>query len=582
MTKDRAKTASLIERASFFTKQKKWDEAKKLYRQVLRQDPASSVAMNGLGAIALQCGEEAAALRHLRRATTANPGNFNAQLNLANALLRTNQLQLALSAAFAARKLKPDHPATHRTLHDIYKSGRRPDLALKAIQRARELDPNSVKSLTDLVSAKRSACDWNAFDQDDLHLRQMVASGARIHPFHLLYTCADEQEQLECARNWASPLEMASDDQLATGAARSGDRLRLGYLSGDFHGHATSYLTAELFERHDRSRFEVYGYSYGPRDDTPIQARIRAGFDHFRDLESFSSRDAAKAIHADQIDILVDLKGYTDRARPQILAYRPAPIQVNYLGFPGTMGASFVDYLIADTVTAPPGTEAYCTERLVRLPDCFQPNDSRRATFEIAPPRAALGLPDEGFVFCAFHAAYKITPAIFDIWMRVVQATPGSVIWLLSRNALQEDNLRREALARGVSEDRIVFAPRVPFAEHLARLPAADLMLDTLPVGAFTTASDALWAGLPLLTCLGATAAGRGGASLVQAAGLPELVTDSLADYEREAMQLARDPERLQSLRDRLRQNRSTAPLFDIPRFVRHLEDAYLAMTPRP
>jgi len=246
------------------------------------------------------------------------------------------------------------------------------------------------------------------------------------------------------------------------------------------------------------------------------------------------------------------------------------------------MGASFVDYLIADTITAPPGTEAYCTERLVRLPDCFQPNDSRRTVVDAVPPRDTLGLPADGFVFCAFNATYKITPDLFDIWMRLVQATPGSVIWLLRKNQLQEDNLRREALARGVSADRLVFAPHAPHAEHLARLQAADLMLDTLPVGAFTTASDALWAGLPLLTCLGGTAAGRGGASLLQAAGLPELVTASLADYERDALQLAQNPGRLRSLRDRLIRNRSTAPLFDIPRFVRHLEDAYLAMTPRP
>jgi protein O-GlcNAc transferase len=582
MTSDRAKTTSLTERAHLLLQQKQWDEASKLYRQILRQNPASSVAMNGLGAIALHRGDEATALRHLRRATTANPNNFEAQLNLATALLRTNQLQLALAAALLARKLKPEHPAAHRTLHDIYKSGRRPDLALKSIQRARELDPDSSKNLSALASAKRSSCDWKDFDQDDLKLRQMVASGERIHPFHLLYTRADEQEQLDCARNWARPLEMAADDRLPSNGARSGARLRLGYLSGDFHDHATSYLTAELFERHDRSRFEVFGYSYGPQDDTPIQARIQAGFDHFRDLESFSSRDAAKAIHADQIDILIDLKGYTDRSRPQILAYRPAPIQVNYLGFPGTMGASFVDYLIADTVTAPPGTEAYCTERLVRLPDCFQPNDSRRTVVDAVPPRDALGLPADGFVFCAFNATYKITPDLFDIWMRLVQATPGSVIWLLRKNQLQEDNLRREALARGVSAERLVFAPHAPHAEHLARLQAADLMLDTLPVGAFTTASDALWAGLPLLTCLGGTAAGRGGASLLQAAGLPELVTASLADYERDALQLAQDPGRLRSLRDRLIRNRSTAPLFDIPRFVRQLEDAYLAMTPYP
>ncbi|MFC4441980.1 tetratricopeptide repeat protein [Caulobacter henricii] len=582
MVPTRVTRPSPSERAAAHLGNQQWERARDIYRKMLRQDPANAAAMNGLGVLALERRDETAALRLFRRAVAVRPTFFEAHLNLARVLHHGNQLYEALAAAQTAAALRPDAPEIHRLLHTIYSSGGRPDLALPAIRRAHALDPDHPASLPSLVGVKRSSCDWSDFDQEDDRLRDLAATGHRLNPFTLLYTRADQAEQQACALVWAGAFELPHEQSFPSRPARSGDRLRLGYLSGDFHDHATSYLTAELFELHDRSRFEVYGYSYGPRDDTPIQARIRASFDHFRDLESFSSRDAAKAIHADQIDILIDLKGYTDRARPQILAYRSAPIQVNYLGFPGTMGASFVDYLIADPVTAPPGTEAYCTERLVRLPDGFQPNDSRRAAVGPVPPRDALGLPSAGFVFCALHAAYKITPAIFDIWMRLVQATPGSVIWLLGMNALQEDNLRREALARGVSDDRIVFAPRVPHAEHLARLQAADLMLDTLPVGAFTTASDALWAGLPLLTCLGTTAAGRGGASLVQAAGLPELVTDSLADYEQEAMQLARDPKRLQNLRDRLRQNRSTAPLFDIPRFVRQLEDAYLAMTPRP
>jgi predicted O-linked N-acetylglucosamine transferase (SPINDLY family) len=333
---------------------------------------------------------------------------------------------------------------------------------------------------------------------------------------------------------------------------------------------------AELFEHHDRGQFEVIGYSYGRDDGSPMRARLARAFDRFTDIAHLSHREAAARIRADEIDILIDLKGYTANARPQICAFRPAPVQVSYLGYPASVGADFIDYIIVDEIVVPADQQAFFSEKLVHLPNCYQVNDSRREIAATVPSREQCGLPNQGFVFCSFNNSYKITPAFFDMWMRLLNGVPGSVLWLLESNRLLKSNLRREAAARGVDPDRLVFAPVAPPAEHLARHQHADLFLDNLPCNAHTTASDALWAGPPVLTCCGDTFAGRVAASLLTAIGLPELVTASAEDYERTALALARDPPRLAGLREKLRQRRDTSPAFDLPRFARHIEAAYV------
>ena len=357
---------------------------------------------------------------------------------------------------------------------------------------------------------------------------------------------------------------------------RSG-RLRIGYLSSDFHDHATAYLIAELIERHDRDRFEIYGYSYGADPGGAMRARLVSAFDRFTDIDALPHRDAAARIRADDIDILVDLKGHTHRARPKILAFRPAPVQVNYLGFPGTMGAPFIDYIVADEFIVPRDRQMLFAEKLAYLPDCYQPNDTRRE-IAAAPGRAACGLPAQGFVFCAFNNSFKITPAFFAIWMRLLQQVPGSVLWLLESNALVRRNLGAAAVAAGVDPGRLVFAPMQPHGQHLARHRHADLFLDTLPCNAHTTASDALWAGLPVLTCVGETFAGRVAGSIVRAAGLAELATNSPRDYEAQALALARDPARLAGIRSRLGAGREKLPLFDMAKRTRDLEALYARM----
>ena len=353
--------------------------------------------------------------------------------------------------------------------------------------------------------------------------------------------------------------------------------MRIGYLSSDFHDHATAYLIAELIERHDRDRFEIHGYSYGADPGGDMRARLVSAFDRFSDIDALSHRDAAARIRADDIDILVDLKGHTYRARPKILAFRPAPVQVNYLGFPGTMGAPFIDYIVADNFIVPRDRQMLFAEKLAYLPDCYQPNDTRRE-IAAAPSRAECGLPAQGFVFCGFNNSFKITPAFFAIWMRLLQQVPGSVLWLLESNALVRRNLSAAAFAADVDPARLVFAPILKHRDHLARHRHADLFLDTLPCNAHTTASDALWAGLPVLTCAGETFAGRVAGSIVRAVGLAELVASSPRDYEALALALARDPARLDDIRSRLDAGRASLPLFDMAKHTRDLEALYTRM----
>ena len=406
----------------------------------------------------------------------------------------------------------------------------------------------------------------------------MARRGARVPPFYLLSTPASASDQLICARHWIGPIKPPPKTVFAHDVPAGRERIRLGYLSGDFHQHATAQLMAELFELHNRDRFEIFAYSYGPDDDSPMRARLDRAFDRFVDIRALSHRDAAQRIHADKIDILVDLKGYTHHARPAISAYRPAPVQVNYLGFPATMGGDFIDYVIVDPVVVPESQQPFFSERLVHLPGSYQVNNRKREAPGAATSRQDWGLPEGRLVLCSFNNTYKISPAFFDIWMRLLRSVPGSVLWLLEANQLVKGNLRQEAEKRGVEAERLIFAPRVASAEHLGRHRHADLFLDTLPCNAHTTASDALWAGLPVLTCRGDTFAGRVAASLLTAVGMGELIAQSVEEYERTALALAGDRQRLIALRKKLADNRDTSALFSPVKFTGNIEAAYARM----
>ncbi len=556
------------------------EEAVAEYRTVLRLQPDSLAAVD----LAVElCGlhDTAGALAVLRGAIGRHPEHGAAWRVLGQTLTGALRPEAALDALRRAVALDPGDPAGWEDLAAAATLADRVAPSIDALRRVRRLSPAYNPALAQLVQQQRHACDWRdlpALERD--LIGRMRAGALGVPPFGLLAVDTTPVDQRAAAERWAR--QKAHGVPAVARSAVPGDgRLRIGYLSADFHEHATAYLLAELLERHDRTRFAVTAYSTGIDDGSPMRRRLTAAVERFVDLRDRSDRDAAQAIAADGINILVDLKGYTAFARTAILAARPAPVQVNWLGYPGTMGADFIDVILADAVTIPPGEEDFYSEVVVRLPHCYQPNDRHRAIAERTPSRADCGLPEDGFVFCCFNSPYKLTPAVFDVWARLLRAVPGSVLWLYAGNPLVAGNLRREAAARGVAPERLVFAPPRPLAEHLARHRLADLFLDTLPYNAHTTASDALWTGLPVVACRGATFAGRVAASLLDTVGLPELVTDSPAAYEALALDLARDPGRLVALKARLAAARTASPLFDGDRFARDLEDAYRAIWQR-
>ena len=466
----------------------------------------------------------------------------------------------------------------------------KPDEAVACFRRTLELKPDHLSALGGLVHHLQSMCCWDNLKALSERLVAGVEGAAEggsrfpVSPFSFLAlpTPTTTQQQLRCARHWTrcKLKAISQPPRNAPKRDRTSDstRITVGYLSADFRSHATAWLAAELFEKHDRGRFAIFGYSYGPDDGSPMRRRLVKAFDRFVDVKDASFVEAAERIAADKVDILVDLKGYTQDARTQILALRPAPIQVNYLGYPGTMGAEFMDYILVDDFIVPPDQQPFFTEKLVHLPGCYQVNDSQREISPRIPSRSECGLPEEGFVFCCFNNSYKITPDVFGVWMELLKAVPGSVLWLLEGNHFVAANLYREASIRGVAAERLVFAPPKPLPEHLARHRLADLFLDTITSNAHTTASDALWAGLPVLTLAGRTFASRVAGSLLRTVGLPGLITTSLEDYQAMALRLARDPKQLARLRARLEANRKTCGLFDGEHFARGLQKAYAAM----
>jgi protein O-GlcNAc transferase len=554
------------------------DEAAAAYRRVIELDPSHAAARNNLALILSEAGELSAAAGLQRQAVGLWPDYAEGHNNLGALLLDQGRPHEALDALRAALKLKPDYPEAYLNMGNALRELGSLAEAIDAYRRAVELRPTYSEALAQLVYHRARACDWtDAAAAEATLLSAVRQNAARVPPFMLMPTAATGADQLLCARKWVEHFTVPEQQVFAHHAAPRAGRMRIGYLSSDFHDHATAYLIAELIERHDRDRFDIHGYCYGPDPGGVMRTRLASAFDRFTDIDTLSHRAAAARIRADDIDILVDLKGHTHRARPKILAFRPAPVQVNYLGFPGTMGAPFIDYIVADEFIVPRDRQMLYAEKLAYLPDCYQPNDTRRE-IAAAPRRAECGLPEQGFVFCGFNNSFKITPAFFAIWMRLLQKVPGSVLWLLESNALVRRNLGAAAGAAGVDPGRLVFAPILPHRDHLARHRHADLFLDTLPCNAHTTASDALWAGLPVLTCAGETFAGRVAGSIVRAAGLPELSATSLGDYEDLALKLVRDPARLADIRSRLDAGRAGLPLFDMAKRTRDLEALYARM----
>ena len=559
------------------------DESLAALSQAVRAAPDDPRPFIALGQLFEAQGKLPHAFDAYQRAVALGTQDVLAFNNLAGVLISLLQHDMAVSVARVAVSLAPANPEVYLNLALALRLSGNEEEALATYRGVVALKPDHGSALVELCHGRQHACDWEGLrEQQEAAALHSYRKGCLVSPFAIMASSPSPADQLLCARVWGSHLARRSDVPTRERATRSaGERIRIGYLSADFHHHATAMLIAEVLETHDRGAFEIVGYSLGPDDGSALRARLVQAFDRFVDLRGASDADAAAMIRADAIDVLLDLKGFTQHARVAILAHRPAPVQVNYLGFPGTMGVPFIDYLVADAHVLPEHHEIYFDEKVARLPDCYQPNDRTRAIPRRAAERARFGLPSQGFVFCCFNSCYKITPEVFDVWMRLLTQLPDSVLWLLASSRQAVANLRREAEARGVAAERLIFAAFAATDEHLERLAQADLFLDTCPVNAHTTASEALWAGLPLVTCSGETFASRVAGSLLRAAGLPELVTTSLTAYEAAALALARDPGRLRALRDRLRDNRATAPLFDTARYTRHFEAALRTMVER-
>lgn len=552
--------------------------ARELEREV-RLYPQLINARNALGVAQIRLSRREQALATFLEATRLDPASPEANSNAGSLLADLGRVNEALPYLQAAVRASPGLADAHFNLGLVYQRLKQHQQAADSLQLALDIAPRMPYALGHLVWNRIAQCLWEGVAERIASLREQVRrDGVPAMPFEFVALCDDPAEQRRCAELHVARSLGARPAPLWRGERYRHDRIRLAYLSADFCEHATAYLMAGLFERHDRSRFETVALSYGPDDGSPMRRRLARAFERFVDARTLSDAAAAHVLRDLEIDVAIDLKGHTTDARPGILAHRPAPVQVSYLGFPCTTGADFIDYVLADRHVLPESEQAAWSEKVVYLPECYQANDAGRAIADRTPSRAEAGLPSQGFVFCSFNNNYKITPQVFDAWMRLLRQVPASVLWVLEDNTGARGNLQREAEARGVGPERLVFAPRVPHAEHLARHRLADLFLDTLPCNAHTGASDALWAGLPLLTCTGNTFAGRVAGSLLHAVGLPELVTHSLAEYEALALQLAANPGRLSALRARLAANRTTASLFDTDRFRRHLEAAYLRM----
>lgn len=598
----------------------RWKEAEKAHARAVRAAPGEPLYWINLGQARRKLGDLDGAAEAATRALEADPQSaLAAQLRLAALMARhrwrdavedaervvcrpdaghgswfeyavvldrAGRPREAVSAALQALSRKPDLFEAYVVLCNAFDPLGLHTEAVECLRTAVALKPGWGQGLGGIVYHALYACDWRHLDEDLAALRGLLTTPGPhdIGPFMFLSLGADAATQKRVFAEQAArivdavrPLP-APEPEPARGAPP--DRVRIGYLSNDFHAHATSTLLVRVLELHDRSKVEVRAYSYSTDDGSPLRRRVEAAFDAFVDISGMSDAEAAARIREDGVEILVDLKGYTRHARAGLVAMRAAPVQVAWLGFPGTSGAPFVDYAIVDPVVVPPAQADEFTEKLAWMPDCYQPNDRLRPIGE-APGRAACGLPEDAFVFCCFNHTYKIRPELFDVWCRLLRDVPGSVLWLLESNPQAKANLVREAAERGIDAARLVFAPMVAPEANLARLRHADLVLDTLPVNAHTTASDALWAGAPIVTCVGDAFVGRVCASLLAAVGLPELATADLAAYEALARALATEPARLASIRERLRVGREHGPLFDSERFAHELDALFLRMAER-
>jgi predicted O-linked N-acetylglucosamine transferase (SPINDLY family) len=575
------KAEALALRADVLTELGRLDEALSSADRAIAAAPTYAEAHNIRGNALAKLQRLADAKASYDRAVALDPRYAQAFYNRGIVLEHQGLEDQALDDWRKAVALKPDYAEAYCSLGGFLESKGRAEEALASFKLASRANPSLDYLQGAICHIRRSLCDWSE-PAASQRLCEAIAAGQRAtSPFDALAVSDSNALNRKAAEIYLASEFAEIPNQPAFARAARRDRIHVGYFSSDLRNHAVAQLIAGVIERHDKTRFELSAFSFGPDAADAMRTRLTAAFDRFLDVRDRSDRQIAELARSLGIDVAVDLNGFTRFNRIGIFANRAASIQVGYLGYPGTTGASFIDYLVADRAVIPASQRKHFSERIVRLPNAYIPYDR---TLEIAsdtPSRASLSLPELGFVYCSFNQSYKISPEVFDSWMRILRQTPGSVLWLLCDKQTTAKNLRREAEAREIGAHRLAFAGRMPIAQHLARHRVADLFLDTLPYNAHTTACDALWAGLPVLTRIGEAFAGRVAASLLTAIGLPEMIARSQAEYEAMAVDLATNPDKLAALKAKLANNRLTTPLFDTELFTRDLERAYEAMCER-
>jgi len=559
-----------------------YQDALESYQQAIIINPKYPEALSNLSSLLISTRQYQEAINFSMRAIALEPKLSDSWLNKAVALKNLGRHEEAIQSIQKAIELKPNASENQVSLGDILTDLKRYEEALAAYQQALQLDPEKDYLYGLTVYIKTMICDWSNYDQQLASIRTQLAQDKKVAvPFSLLALLDDEAAHLKAAQLFAA--DKFSENTLLGPIPKrlKGQKIRLGYFSADFRNHPVASLIVELFELHDRNQFELIGFSLGSDDSDEMRLRLKESFDQLIDVHGLSDQAVAQLARDLKIDIAIDLGGYTQDCRTSIFSYKAAPIQVNYLGYPGTMGAPYMDYIIADPTLIPPENQQHYSEKIAYLPHTYQANDRKRKISTTPFKRSDFDLPENSFIFCCFNNNFKLTPQTLDSWCRILKAVEGSILWLYEGHEKTRSNLSKEFTKRGLASERLIFAKRVPSDEHLARYQLADLFLDTLPYNAHTTTSDALWAGTPVLTLIGKTFAGRVAASLLKAIGMDELISKSIEEYETRAIELAHHPEKLKVIKQRLQANRGTTPLFNAPLFTKHIESAYTIMYER-
>ena len=546
------------------------------YKNAVQIDPGYAEAWCNLGVDQARLRRYEEALRSYETALILRPNDATTWSNKGIVLNALKKFGEALAAYDQAIQLSPQYAQAWANKASFLHDQKQYPQAILAYEEALKRDPNIHYVAGEMLHAKMKICDWRNIEIEIERLEKEIAANQLVSsPFPVVVASSSEGINYQVARLYAQD-QYSFYVKPKFHIKNSEQKIRIAYYSNDFFNHATAYLMAELFELHDRAHFEVLAFSFGPNTRDAMQLRLQKNFDKFIDVSNMSDQEVAALSRQMEIDIAIDLKGYTTNSRPEIFAFGAAPIQVNYLGYPGTMGTDFMDYIIADAVLIPEYNQKYFSEKIIYLKNSYQVNDSKRIISDRKFSRAELSLPEDQFIFCCFNNNFKILPATIDIWARIMGRVSNSVLWLLEDNLLAKENLIKEAESRGITKNRLIFAGRMDLPEHLARHQCADLFLDTLPYNAHTTTSDSLWAGLPVLTQLGETFAGRVAGSLLMAVDLPELITQNQQEYEDLAVELATNPEKLKAIEEKLARNRVDSPLFDAKTFTREMEEALM------